>query len=115
QPSAVRTIIKKTLANFTDLSIAVMTLDFQSAAVSQSAAAHLATSLASDGGKDRRVTRSPVTFASKMASTENRRHPRRVRPPTFVVRRIPLISHVSTVTLLSPVTWHNSAWVKIPA
>jgi hypothetical protein len=75
----------------------------------------LATSLASDGGRDRRVTSSPVTFASKMASTENRRRHRRVRPPTFVVRRMSLISRVSTVTLLSPLTWHNSAWVKIPA
>ena len=91
------------------------TLRFQSSGARQSAAAHRATLLASEGGIANPLTRSAVTFASKMASTENRRRPRRTRPSTFVVSRMPLISHVSTVTVSSPVIWHSSVCEKVAA
>src|ERR1700735_2892400 len=50
-----------------------------------------------------------------MVNTENRRRPRRTRPSTFVVSRMPLISHVSTVTVSSPVIWHSSRCEKVAA
>ena len=71
--------------------------------------------MASEGPIPNPLTRSAITFASKMANTENRRRPRRTRPSAFVVSRIPLISHVSTVTVSSPVIWHNSLCDKVAA
>src|ERR1700719_3105880 len=98
-----------------DLSIASTTLRFQSSGECQSAPAHRATLLASEGPIANSFTRSAVTFASKMVNTENRRRPRRTRPSTFVVSRMPLISHVSIVTVSSPVIWHSSRCEKVAA
>ena len=85
-PLSARATNKNTRATWADLSIASTTLRLQSSGACQSAPAHFATLLASEGPIANSLTRSAVTFASKMANTENRRRPRRT--PSTLYRTV---------------------------